>query len=144
MGVFHISSARELFELRLGMEAEAAAFAAERATPAQIAEIGQALEAMVGQLHALGEGGVEEDLRFHRAISQWQPTIAMYQSFLEFLERHLRQQLVLTRRNTATGWTDNPRSKRSIGGFSRRSPGMMRTPHGKRCAGICGVGSSGW
>lgn len=92
--------ARELFELRLGMETEAAAFAAERASPAQVAEIGHALDAMVAQLRVPGERGVEEDLRFHRAIAMATNNF-MYQSFLGFLERHLLQQLVLTRRNTA-------------------------------------------
>ena len=39
--------ARELLELRLGFETEAAALAAERGTPAQVEEIGRALEMML-------------------------------------------------------------------------------------------------
>lgn len=92
--------ARELLELRLGLETEAAALAAERASASQIVEIGCALEAMVARMQASEEGGVEEDLRFHRAIAQ-ATNNGMYQNFLAFLERHLRQQLVMTRRNTA-------------------------------------------
>jgi GntR family transcriptional repressor for pyruvate dehydrogenase complex len=92
--------ARELFELRLGLETEAAALAAERASPRQAAEIGRALDMMVAQLQDPAEGGVEADLQFHRAIAM-ATNNGMYQSFLAFLERHLRQQLVTTRRNTA-------------------------------------------
>ena len=90
---------RELFELRLGLETEAAALAAERGTPAQVAEIGKALDAMVAELRA-GREGVEEDFLFHRAVAQ-ATNNTTYQSFLAFLERHLREQLILTRRNTA-------------------------------------------
>lgn len=90
---------RELFELRLGLETEAAALAAERGMPHQVTEIGRALDSMVEEMRKGGDG-VEEDLQFHRAIAL-ATNNATYQSFLAFLERHLRQQIMMTRRNTA-------------------------------------------
>lgn len=96
---------RELFEFRLGIEAEAAALAAERALPAQLEAIGSSLHAMVAAIRD-GRDGVEEDFQFHRAIAM-ATNNAMYRNFLAFLERHLRQQIVATRRNTAAaGRTD--------------------------------------
>ena len=92
--------ARELLELRLGFETEAAALAAERGTPSQVAEISRALDRMLAQAEDAGDRGVEADLQFHRAIAL-ATNNAMYKSFLAFLERHLRQQLLTTRRNTA-------------------------------------------
>lgn len=91
---------RELFELRLGLESEAAAYAAQRGTRAQIKEIGQALEAMIAAI-AAGRDGVEEDFQFHRAIAIATNNTA-YQNFLAFLERHIHEQLVVTRANSAS------------------------------------------
>jgi GntR family transcriptional repressor for pyruvate dehydrogenase complex len=60
-----------ILELRMGMEIEAAAFAAERATDAHRAEI-QAAADMFDNAETGASGvseGVEADLRFHRAVS---------------------------------------------------------------------------
>jgi GntR family galactonate operon transcriptional repressor len=57
----------ELFEIRAMIEPESAAHAAERAAPADIAEIEAAFQAMVEAREA-SEPGVEADLRFHRGI----------------------------------------------------------------------------
>lgn len=60
----------ELFEIRLMIEPEAAALAAARATPAALAEIDDAYQAMVEASRADEPGvpAVEADLRFHRNI----------------------------------------------------------------------------
>jgi len=89
---------REVFELRLGLEAEAAALAAERGTDAQIATIVAARDAMADAMQRGGDG-VEEDFQFHRAIAE-ATNNSIYRSFLGFLERHLREQLQTTRRRT--------------------------------------------
>ncbi len=89
---------RELFELRLGVEAEAAALAAERGRRDQVAAVRAAIEAM-GVAMKDGRDGVEEDLQFHRAIADCTNNTA-YRDFLAFLERHLREQLGITRRNS--------------------------------------------
>jgi DNA-binding FadR family transcriptional regulator len=89
---------REVFELRLGLEAEAAALAAERGTPAQIAAIAAAKESMAVAMQA-GADGVEEDFQFHRAIAE-ATNNSIYRSFLSFLEPHLREQMQTTRTYT--------------------------------------------
>jgi DNA-binding FadR family transcriptional regulator len=89
---------REVFELRLGLEAEAAALAAERGTPDQVAAIAAAKDAMAGAM-ADGGDGVEEDFQFHRAIAE-ATNNSIYRSFLSFLEHHLREQMQITRRWT--------------------------------------------
>jgi len=57
----------ELFEIRSMIEPRAASLAAERATNAEIAIIGSAIAAM-GGAEATGDGAIEADLSFHRAI----------------------------------------------------------------------------
>jgi GntR family galactonate operon transcriptional repressor len=57
----------ELFEVRLMIEPDAAALAAIRATPADVAEIDQAFQAMT-QASQASAPGIEADLRFHRGI----------------------------------------------------------------------------
>lgn len=63
-----IQSLLNLIEVRRGMEAEIAALAALRRTPAQLAEIDYALR-RIEEAVAAGADGVEEDARFHRTIA---------------------------------------------------------------------------
>ena len=90
---------RELFELRMGLETEAAALAAERATKTQVRAIHAALTALEARF-SVGEDGVDEDFGFHHAIAS-ATNNSTYQRFLKFLEAHIRNQLVTTRLNTA-------------------------------------------
>jgi DNA-binding FadR family transcriptional regulator len=57
----------ELFEIRQMIEPEAAALAASRAKPSEVAEIETAFAGMMAA-SAASAGGVEADLRFHRGI----------------------------------------------------------------------------
>lgn len=57
----------ELFEVRLMIEPDAAALAAERATAADLTEIAAAFDAMTAASQA-DVSGIEADLRFHRGI----------------------------------------------------------------------------
>ena len=57
----------ELFEVRLMIEPQAAALAAERARPSDIDEIAAAYAAMV-EANEANVSGIEADLRFHRGI----------------------------------------------------------------------------
>ncbi len=57
----------ELFEIRLMIEPEAAALAAQRAAPRDLDELEKAFHAMVEASEA-NVPGIEADLRFHRAI----------------------------------------------------------------------------
>ena len=57
----------ELFEVRLMIEPNAAALAAQRATPEDLVEISTAFKAM-SEASQANSSGVEADLRFHRGI----------------------------------------------------------------------------
>jgi GntR family transcriptional repressor for pyruvate dehydrogenase complex len=59
----------EVMELRLAVEVEASALAAERANRRQIAAIRAAWRSVERALHR-GEGAVAEDFAFHRAIAE--------------------------------------------------------------------------
>ncbi|MEY2592469.1 MAG: hypothetical protein RI972_158 [Pseudomonadota bacterium] len=58
-----------LLELRLSLESEAAALAAQRRTPEQLSAMQAALDAFDRQ-HSTGEGTAEADFRFHELIAQ--------------------------------------------------------------------------
>lgn len=82
----------EILELRLAVESEAAALAAQRASRSQLQAIKGALDAMRKAL-ALGEDGVDEDLLFHHAIAEATGN-TLYVELSEFLERHVRHQML--------------------------------------------------
>lgn len=82
-GLDSITDVLKVMELRLAVEVEAAVLAAERASAEEIAAIGQALEridAAIGD----GEGAVNEDFAFHRAIAAATGNVHFVR-FLEFL-----------------------------------------------------------
>lgn len=86
-GLSSIEDVLGIMELRLAIEVEAAALAAERATPARLTGINEALrsiDAAIGK----DEGAVGEDFAFHRAIAEaaGNPRFA---ELLEFLGRHV-------------------------------------------------------
>ncbi|HWI12866.1 MAG TPA: FadR/GntR family transcriptional regulator [Burkholderiales bacterium] len=85
---------REILELRLAVESEAAALAAERADRKQLKSIRDALDA-VNAAFARGDDGVHEDLLFHRAIARAARN-GKFVDFTEFLERYVRHQIELT------------------------------------------------
>ena len=94
-----LESVLQLAELRMGVETQAAALAAERATAAQVQRMERALEAMASAVER-GRDGVEADVRFHRLVAEatGNPHIL---DFLEFLGRHLSAQIRISRLNTA-------------------------------------------
>jgi len=82
-----IADVIKIMELRLAVELEAAALAAERASAAQVVAIRKAL-AGIDRAIARGDGAVKEDFDFHRSIAAatGNPHFAQ---FLEFLGRHV-------------------------------------------------------
>jgi GntR family transcriptional regulator, transcriptional repressor for pyruvate dehydrogenase complex len=88
-----------IVELRRAIEAEAAAIAAERRTSADLARMRRALRD-VDRAVARGEDGVEEDVRFHRAIAAATGN-EYYLRVLEFLGQFLRGATRVTRANEA-------------------------------------------
>ncbi len=78
----------DILELRMGVETEAAALAATRATPAQKAAIEATVEALAA-VAGTGADGVEEDLRFHQAIAEATGN-PLFMLFVTFLGEHYR------------------------------------------------------
>ena len=86
-GLSSIDDVLEVMELRLAVEVEAAALAAERITPARLAPIRRALRAVES---AVRDGGsaIEEDFAFHRAIAAASGNTRIAE-LLEFLGHHV-------------------------------------------------------
>src|SRR5690625_2218691 len=97
---------KEVFELRIAVEAEAAALAAERATPEQVAALKEAFDVHAALIDA-GEYAISEDLEFLRLIGQ-ATNNTVYARMIEFLEPYTFHQLTVTRRNRkVVGWLDS-------------------------------------
>ncbi len=95
-GLSSIGDVLEVMELRLAVEVEAAARAAERISPERLRPIGRALEAIETAI-ARGEGAINEDFAFHRAIAAATGN-TRFAEFLEYLGRHVipRQSVRIT------------------------------------------------
>ena len=86
-GLSPIEDILHVMELRLAIEVEGAALAAERATDEQIASIGEALTAIEAAIEN-GEHAVNEDFAFHRAIAEATGNLK-FSKFLRFLGWHI-------------------------------------------------------
>ena len=111
----------DVMELRLAVEVEAAALAAERATRKQIAAIRTALRGIDRALRG-GDGAVAEDFAFHCAIAEATGN-RQFPRFLAFLGNHVipRQSVRLS--------VDTPADRRS---YLER----IQHEHGRIVAGI--------
>ena len=90
-----VQAVLRVMELRSGLEAEVAALAAERRTPAQNAAIQRALDA-IDEAVSAGRDGVDEDVAFHNAIADATGN-PLYLSLLGFLRQFLREAVTLGR-----------------------------------------------
>jgi len=86
-------------ELRRGIEAEAAALAAERRTRSQLADIKRALAALDAAAKQQRDG-VDEDQAFHMAISHATGN-PLYPPMLEYLGQFVHAAILVTRTNEA-------------------------------------------
>jgi DNA-binding FadR family transcriptional regulator len=113
----------DVMELRLAVEVEAAALAAERASRRQVATIRTALRAIDRALRS-GDGAVAEDFAFHRAIAEATGN-RQFPRFLAFLGSHVipRQSVRLS--------VDTPAERRA---YLER----IQHEHGRIVAGISG------
>lgn len=82
-----LSDVLDVMELRLAVEVEAAALAADRADRRQVATVRTAWRAIDRALRA-GEGAVAEDFTFHRAIAEATGN-AQFPRFLAYLGSHV-------------------------------------------------------
>lgn len=94
-----VSSVLQIVELRKGIEAEAAALAAERRGEAELSAIRAALKRVAEDVRAGGDG-VEADIAFHRAISAATHN-PYFTATLDYLQRFLHDAVSLTRANEA-------------------------------------------
>ncbi len=85
-----------LFELRSVLETEAAALAAVRRTPQQLADIKSHLDRMSGE-EKWEEGSIDADLAFHREIARATGNGYIH-SFISFVCEQIRQTIYLARR----------------------------------------------
>jgi DNA-binding FadR family transcriptional regulator len=94
-----IQSLLNLIEVREGIEAETAALAAVRRTPAQLADIEYALR-RIEEAAAAGLDGVEEDAKLHQciAVATGNPT---WVRFVEMFAEPIRSAVKVTRANEA-------------------------------------------
>lgn len=94
-----IQSLLNLIEVREGVEAETAALAAVRRTPAQLADIEHALR-RIEEAVAAGLDGVEEDAKLHQsiAVATGNPT---WVRFVEMFAEPIRSAVKVTRTNEA-------------------------------------------
>jgi GntR family transcriptional regulator, transcriptional repressor for pyruvate dehydrogenase complex len=86
-GLRSIGEVLNVMELRMAVEAEAAGFAAERASPAQKEAIGDALAGIDAAI-ARGESAIDEDFAFHHAIADATGN-RQFTGFLEYLGRFI-------------------------------------------------------
>jgi len=94
-----VQSLLNLIEVRRGLEAEIAALAALRRTPAQLADIEHALHS-IEQAVAAGVDGVEEDVRFHLSIARATGN-PYWVKFVEMFAQQMRSAVKVTRANEA-------------------------------------------
>jgi GntR family transcriptional repressor for pyruvate dehydrogenase complex len=90
-----IADLMRCYEYRIALEGEAAALAAERATPEALAEIEAALQDLDRAIQS-GELGAEADHRFHLAIARASQNILFVQS-LDLLSTHIHAAMQLAR-----------------------------------------------
>ncbi len=95
-GLSSIEDVLEVMELRLAIEVEAAARAAERITPRRLASIDRVLRAFEDAIRR-EEAAVNEDFAFHLAIAEASGN-TRFAELLEFLGRHVipRQSVRIT------------------------------------------------
>ncbi|MGW8888870.1 FadR/GntR family transcriptional regulator [Streptomyces sp. NPDC055749] len=93
------SKVLQIAEVRRAMEGEAAYLAATRATPADLARMRLALDAIDAAVAAGGDG-VDEDLAFHRSIAESTGNAVMV-STVRYLGEVLRSGIRVTRANEA-------------------------------------------
>lgn len=89
----------QMVEVRRALEAEVAALAAQRRTPADVEQIRQAIAALESAVAAGGDG-VEEDVNYHRAIAGAAGNPFLI-STLDYLRQFLRGATRVTRANEA-------------------------------------------
>ncbi|MCY0149653.1 FadR family transcriptional regulator [Hoeflea sp. G2-23] len=93
------TSIREAYELRIGIESEASALAAQRHTKSDIVQLEKTLDKLLTSADNF-DRGVEADVNFHHLIAQISKNKAMLR-FQEFLASMLVESVKIARDNSA-------------------------------------------
>jgi GntR family transcriptional repressor for pyruvate dehydrogenase complex len=88
-----------VFELRMGVEVQAARLAAERRTARDLKQMEKCLKSMEPARRSFEEA-LDADIEFHRAIAIATKN-SLIVSFMEFLQPHLREAIALARKTSA-------------------------------------------
>jgi DNA-binding FadR family transcriptional regulator len=89
----------ELAELRLGVEGTAAALAAQRRTPEQVAKLKDCLDRMQASIEG-GTSGTDADLEFHRTIADATRN-NHYRMFMDYLRQYFAVAIDVARSRSA-------------------------------------------
>lgn len=89
----------DVFELRIGVESEAAALAAERRTAQQLGEMEQNKN-RIAELIKAGKVATADDVAFHLSISEATGN-RQFENFIRFISNHLYDAVHLARTNSA-------------------------------------------
>lgn len=123
-----IDAVVQVREVRRALEGETAALAAERASVAQLAALRRALKA-IDRRTAAGGDGVEEDLAFHRALTDAAGN-PHFTRLLEFLEQYLTEAMRVTRGHEArrTDFMEQVRAEHAaiVEAVAARKPQLAR------------------
>jgi GntR family transcriptional repressor for pyruvate dehydrogenase complex len=95
------ASVLRVLELRLGLEAEAAALAAARAGRGELQRVREAFQAFAQQIER-GEPAMEADLRFHRAVAEAAGN-PLFVEFQVFLQQYLTDSIGVSHGHTRQG-----------------------------------------
>jgi GntR family transcriptional regulator, transcriptional repressor for pyruvate dehydrogenase complex len=101
-----MATIREIFELRMGVESEAAALAAVRGRQSDIASLGRALDRLAKPGRDF-EAGVAADVDFHRRIATLSRNTQIVR-FVDFLTAVLTEAIRAARENSSRqeGWSE--------------------------------------
>jgi GntR family transcriptional regulator, transcriptional repressor for pyruvate dehydrogenase complex len=123
-----VASVLEIVELRRGIEAEAAALAAERCTRRDLAAIRRA-HAALRREEAAGRDGVEQDMELHRAIARASGN-RHFPELWDFIGQFLRGAMRATRANESAnpGFAADVRAEHQalVDAVARRDPAAAR------------------
>lgn len=88
----------QLFEFRCGVEADAAAYAAQRATASELKELGKTLARL--QKHVLDGEGVEADIEFHLRIARAARN-RYHLQIVQYMNDEIGESIAIARSNSA-------------------------------------------
>ena len=131
-----LTEIENVLQLRLAVEVEAAAIAAEKRSDEDLAQMRRWLDSIDASISA-GDAAIEADFAFHRSISAATGN-PYFEKFMHSLgpASFRRDRSVLSRKPRSSAGFIWSKSRRSTGAFIRQSSGAMPRPRASLCANI--------